>query len=263
MGMLGVIRQDFASIARVCGTGTALRWLANIALHFPKCYRERSLTAADRAMGDGPFQVRYLDRARAIIHGNTPFGGLREIWVRDVYLRNQYLTIDDGDVVVDVGSHQGLFTLLALGHGPNVRTISVEASPGNAANLRRQLAANGWEGRTQICNAFLGAETSYQTEMKAQGDAAPTPFLSEADFVARYDVTRIDLLKVDIEGSEYGLLTPESKLLAMAGQLTLEAHNFCGDPKALAEILTRLGFEMSEPFIHNGCWLIQARRPGR
>src|ERR1700734_723266 len=113
MSHLKTIAADALGISRVCGLTTAVRWLGCIAMTMPQCRQTRNLQPADRRMGDGPFSVA-RSGARARLGGPQVFSGIREIWVRDVYLRGDYLRIPRGASVVDLGANMGNFTCLAL-----------------------------------------------------------------------------------------------------------------------------------------------------
>ena len=115
--MLRVIFADFWGLRRVGGFALAVRWLFAIVFNFRQCRAERNLQPADRAMGEGPFAVR-MDDARARVIGPQVLSGVREIWVRDVYLQRGLLTMPTQGTVVDLGANMGNFTLLALAQGP-------------------------------------------------------------------------------------------------------------------------------------------------
>lgn len=246
--MLAIARQlasDFNGLRRVCGNAFALRWLAQVARHLPTCLAARNLQAADLAFGRGPIRARFAAAATpAQLCGNCIVTGVREIWVRDCYLGDGFLSIADGATVVDLGANVGTFTMLALAHGPTVRAIAVEPSHQAADTIADAARLNGWHDRLQICRAFLGGRTSAQDELAAMPDYAGSCFLSEGEFVRRYGLSRIDLLKCDIEGSEFELLTADSRLLAIARQLSIELHNAMGDAQHFIEMLRGVGFEV-------------------
>src|SRR2546423_5965385 len=176
--MVRIILRDFIGLVRACGIGVALRWLLMIALNLKKCVRARNLQPADLAMGVGPFAAR-LGRARAKLFGAQAISGIREIWGRDVYLDHGRLSILPDATVVDLGANMVNFTVLALGHGPRVRCVSVEGDPRSVEKLRNNLAANGWQGRAEICTQFIGGTTEAQEKLQEEigGDAAR--FISE------------------------------------------------------------------------------------
>jgi FkbM family methyltransferase len=193
----------------VGGLGLALRWLGSVAGHLPACIRAGHLQAADSALGSGPFALRHR-RSQAVLTGPIVVSGIREIWVRDVYLSQDFLRIDPDAIVVDLGANMGNFSMLALGHGPGVRLIAVEPSAERNECFRRQLAANGWEHRVRLERCFLGEQGTAQTELLEQSEYQGAEFISQVEFIERNQLARIDFLKCDIEGSEFGLLTPDS-----------------------------------------------------
>jgi len=108
---------DFFGLSRILGPYFALKWASMILVHFPSILRRKDLQPADQAMGKGPFHVHFRSGVDFRIIGNGVISGIREIYVRDVYLRYGLLTIEDGDVVLDLGANMGNFTNLALAHG--------------------------------------------------------------------------------------------------------------------------------------------------
>ena len=76
-------------------------------------YKTKNLQPADRALGIGPYHVR-RGNAIATLKCNNVISAIREIWVRDVYLKNDFLKIPDEGIVVDLGANVGNFSVLAL-----------------------------------------------------------------------------------------------------------------------------------------------------
>jgi FkbM family methyltransferase len=214
-------------------------------LHVRECVRQRNLQAPDRAMGAGPFRPR-LRGATAIIHDPYAMSSIREIWVRDVYLDGGYLTILPGAMVLDLGANRGFFTALALGSHPDVRCICVEPRLSDCDRIRHMLDVNGWQERAEICSAFIGGETQIQRDMIANEQGIQQEYLSEDEFIRRYNLARIGLLKCDIEGSEFDLFKPGSRLLAMADQVAIEVHAAAADENRakFIELVRSAGFEL-------------------
>jgi FkbM family methyltransferase len=256
-----VILRDARGIARVCGPAMALHWLFCIARSAPQCLAEKNLQPADRLMGRGPFRVR-RGRARATLAGEQVFSGIREIWVRDVYLKNDFLRIEPGAVVLDLGANMGNFSHLALAHDADVSVVAVEPSRMLSETLRESARLNGWDQRVQVERAFIGTSTQVQ-ERVGGGDPeySGVPFVAEADFVERLRLQRIDLLKCDIEGSEFFLIEPESRLLGMARQLAIEIHPWGGNVAQFLARLKALGFVIgSIEYDAGGACIALARR---
>jgi FkbM family methyltransferase len=195
-------------------------------------------------MGDGPFEVSRKS-ARAKLLGPQVFSGIREIWVRDVYLKNDYLKIAPGATVVDLGANLGNFTNLALAQHADVRAIAVEPSLPLSIFIRESLEVNGWTNRAFVKRAFLGTETEVQAAVAA-GDPAYSgaEYISEAAFLAEFNIDRIDFLKCDIEGSEFFLLDPQSKILSMTRNLAIEIHSAGGSIARFLDCVKSAGFQV-------------------
>jgi FkbM family methyltransferase len=143
-------------------------------------------------------------------------------------------TIREGHVFVDVGANVGYFTLLA-GRlvGPRGRVVAVEAHPGLVDILRRNVAMNGLHGRTQVwhraawseattldfhervhfsANSSIGRSDSQgltdlaDRENVVSVEAAPLDDLLQ-------DLPRVDVVKVDVEGSEVQAFTGMDRTL--------------------------------------------------
>jgi FkbM family methyltransferase len=257
------IVKDARGIAAVCGWLTALRWLASIALTLPACLRCHNLQPADQRMGSGPFRVA-RGAARAWLSGPQVFSGIREIWVRDVYLHKDYLDIPPGAVVIDFGANLGNFTNLALAQHPDVRVVAVEPSLGLSSSLLTSVNLNGWADRVAVKRAFVGVSTRVQAAVADIPDYRDAPFITESDFLSEFGIERVDFLKCDIEGSEFFLLEPESRLLSITRNLAIEIHTWGGPVSGFLSRLRDMGYEFgSVTYDATGCCIALCRRPGR
>jgi FkbM family methyltransferase len=261
INFLQVILRDARGIARVCGPGIALRWLWCIASSVRECVAQRNLQPADRLMGHGPFSVR-RGTAQANLAGEQVFTGIREIWVRDVYLKNDFLRIEPGAVVLDLGANMGNFSNLVLAHRAGVSVVAVEPSRMLSETFRASARRNGWLDRVAIERAFIGTETSVQLKIGQEDpEYSGVPYITEEDFLRRLNLQRIDLLKCDIEGSEFFLMNPESRLLGMARQIAIEIHPWGGNVAQFIARLKSLGFTIgSEEYDAGGACIALARR---
>jgi len=240
--MLAKLFGDFRGIARVAGIDIALRWLGCVVATLPSALKTRNLLAADRLMGTGPFRVRHAI-GDALLTGESAFSGLREIWVRDVYASGGFLRVPNHGTVVDLGANMGNFSAMALAANPTVRLIAIEPSAPLGAKWATTMALNGFQGRAQLCRAFIGIFTDKQRSDfendPAYGDA---PTINENEFLQRYAIDHIDFLKCDIEGSEFFMTEPGSRLLDLADRIAIELHDFGGDPQHFLDVLKEKGF---------------------
>jgi FkbM family methyltransferase len=194
-------------------------------------------------MGRGPFAV-VRRGARAMLAGEQVFSGIREIWVRDVYLKNDYLDIPPGALVIDLGANLGNFTNLALAQHADVRVIAVEPSLSLSNCIRDSLRINECSNRASVKRAFLGTETEVQIRASTDPDYRGAEYVSESAFLEEFSVTRVDFLKCDIEGSEFFLLQPGSRLLSITKNLAIEVHPTGGSVRSFLSFLRTTGFEI-------------------
>lgn len=113
-------------------------------------------------------------------------------------------------VAVDVGAHVGNHTVFFAGV-LNLTTYAFEPNPRHFSLLRANLAANGLDGRCTLFNAALGAKPGHGTIDEASatnsGMSRVTSAVSGPIEVTCLDgalphLERLDVLKVDVEGSE-------------------------------------------------------------
>jgi FkbM family methyltransferase len=234
--------SDFAGIVRICGIGRALQWAGCVLLTMPQNLKAKNLLAADRLMGVGPFRVHHAI-GNAVLTGDQAFSGLREIWVRNVYSRDAFLRVPDNGTVVDLGANMGNFSAMGLAANPTARLIAVEPSADIGRKWAATIAANRFQDRAQLCRAFIGIFTDKQTrDVEFDPAYKGVPSIDEGDFLEHYAIDHIDFLKCDIEGSEFFMIEPASKILDIADRVAIEIHDFGGDPQHFLENLKQRGF---------------------
>lgn len=247
MKKLKIVRGDFIGLWRICGSSIAIKWLVLVVANFPRILRRKELLEADAAMGEGPFSVS-LPRYHAIftVMGRGAISGVREMYVRDAYLGGGLLQISDGQTVVDLGANIGNFTNLALAHGSLVRVVAVEPSAGLNCAFEQSVGQNpGYLERTTLIRAFVGQMGELQAGLKNWNENyMEAPWISEEELIKLGSLDKVDFLKCDIEGGEFGLLNSGSKPLAMTQSLAIEIHAFAGDVRAFLRELQSCGFNI-------------------
>ena len=125
MKFINQILSDFREIVKVCGFVTAIKWLFFILLKLPQCIGSKNLQPADKMFGEGPISLKAKYGKIKLIGGQV-FSSIREIWVRRVYLQDDFIKIPDIGTVVDLGANVGAFTMLALANSKACKVIAVE-----------------------------------------------------------------------------------------------------------------------------------------
>ena len=158
--------------------------------------------------------------------------------VRDVFEGDSYRTaiipgiFEQAQLVVDVGAHIGCFAKRVHEMNPRVKIVCIEACPENLAALRKNVgdfaevihAACTYEvGELVLLNAVrpncestggsvvVPADEAEKTDLRQQGykywlDKRLLEKITLEQVLSRTGHEKIDLLKLDCEGSEYSIL---------------------------------------------------------
>jgi FkbM family methyltransferase len=180
--------------------------------------------------------------------------------------------LDDRRIaVLDLGGNIGLFGLYAL-HRWDVESLtSFEPDPANSTLLRATIAANGDQSKWQleqaaVSNAHgrLPFRAGLFAEARAARNGEPAVEVPMVDFFERGKP--VDLLKVDIEGGEWAILTDARFEHVAARAIVIEWHEEgCPETDAHAAILgllARAGYRVvkDDPAEHGGNGVLWALR---
>ncbi|MBI4422725.1 MAG: FkbM family methyltransferase [Elusimicrobia bacterium] len=138
-------------------------------------------------------------------------------------------------VLFDVGSAEGLFSLLFCAAGGDRRAFAYEASPVMCAEARRLAGLNACAARTALHNVAVGErEGSGRFLRRASGyfcpvGTAPDGVEGRAEVVTLDSECRRlglepDIVKIDVEGYEWEVLQGGRKLWARRPLIFLELH---------------------------------------
>jgi FkbM family methyltransferase len=139
--------------------------------------------------------------------------------------------------IVDGGANIGLSALYLARRFPQARIIAVEFEASNFAQLLRNVArspliepvhAGLWptDGSVQVANAHAAKWAFFPTAGGRAGASHGVRAVSISTLMSEHAIERIDLLKLDIEGSEWDLFAdPQSRWLDRVGTLAIELHD--------------------------------------
>ena len=141
------------------------------------------------------------------------------------YLRK---VIGSDAVCVDVGANVGYFTMLMSQAASGGSVHAFEPIPLNAALLRTSMELNGltnlrinqcavgdFVGVVSFSQSFDSAYSSiHNTQRKPLERTLTVPVTTLDDYLERESVTRVDILKVDVEGAEGLVVAGASRLLS-------------------------------------------------
>jgi FkbM family methyltransferase len=163
------------------------------------------------------------------------------------------------DVIVDCGSHIGLFSLIAALKYPNAVLTAYEPEPRNLKVLRQQLAR--FNSRITVVEAAVSAKDGHSSFCVFQSNCGRlddpdrhVPVANEKWFTVR----TIDLdaeadrwqaknllIKIDIEGAEGEVMPMLVTRLPLSTALFLEIHGEEALRERLRQLLVNAGFEVS------------------
>jgi FkbM family methyltransferase len=154
----------------------------------------------------------------------------------DIYIERAGLKA--GDVVFDLGAYCGTSTW-AFSHavGPSGRVFAFEPDSENYAALCRNVETHHlanvtlinkgvWSSSRRVRFSTEGNMGSGVSEiLSRENNAREVEMTSLADAIRDYSLTRVDFVKMDIEGSEVVVLKASGAMLhAMAARLVVEPH---------------------------------------
>lgn len=147
-----------------------------------------------------------------------------------------FKSIKNPMLIVDAGANIGLFSIFMHNHYPNAHIISIEPEEGNFKMLSRN--TEGISEVTPIKSALWPSNTFIKLNDGEDGDWAfmaeeasttaveAIPTITIPEILNQRNSKRIDILKIDIEGSERELFESDyESWLPMVDCLIIELHD--------------------------------------
>lgn len=142
-----------------------------------------------------------------------------------------------GDVIIDIGAHVGMFAIYCAKKFRGVKVLSYEPVPSNVNNARANIELNRVIGISLFDNAVTGDGRRLSLLLHESNTAGATGFLGVPDYPGHLkyevdsvtlddilsEVSKVKLLKIDCEGSEYEVLL-NSTALDKVEYLSAEIH---------------------------------------
>ena len=204
---------DILSVCRHARPASATRWLTSFAAHMTDCQSTRSLVPADRIWVHTGARFQRARGALISLPGAYT-AQAREMYCRNVYLRTGFVRPRTG-WVLDLGANRGLFSVWTALAG--AQAIAVEAQQGFEPQTRRRVAHKGVSDRVHVEIALAGGTVTAGANAgvvaedqvwAASSHGAPQrrpAGVSVAQLMSAYQIGRVGLLKVDIEGGEFAV----------------------------------------------------------
>jgi FkbM family methyltransferase len=170
-------------------------------------------------------------------------------------------TPKEGDTVIDIGAHIGLYTITSSKQVGNTgKVVAIEADPDNFWLLKRNIALNNLTNVLPLNYAVF----STRTRMKLYEQSASAKYNSlmlarartenyvevNADtldsILEQNGITQVNWIKIDVEGAEFEVLKGSTKMLSgETVSLLVEIHNI-NDPRHYDNIVDFLKYHNYE-----------------
>jgi 31-O-methyltransferase len=263
---------------RVLGKWYAVGSLAQFVRYF-RNWRE----VWDAYRTNAPLPPMVLSNGLTLHHdpADDPILLFRELFVHRCYTRDGFYRPRRGDVVLDVGGNIGFFAVSLEWMTPGVRVYSFEPAADTRGRLQHNVTANNLgglvtvypfavtnaPGEVRLNGASLTGHRSLfdrESGANAQGEAVRSINLAQA--IELTEVSQIDLLKVDVEGSEVEIVEgADAATWRKIRRVVVEYHDLFrpGCRERVTRVLAAQGFPFLETLPESdppGLGLIRASR---
>jgi FkbM family methyltransferase len=181
-----------------------------------------------------------------------------------IFVYREYRCLDDvgrADLVIDCGANVGYSSAYFLSRYPEARLVAIEPDPENFAMLERNLAPYGdrctlvrgalWSSSSGVVVTPPPAGRQLEWAVKVRsaepGEEPTVPTVDVASLLRDAGTDRVTILKIDIEGSEREVFSPDSDArtwLDRVDNLVIELHGKqCRD--IFMDAIDGFGFELS------------------
>ncbi len=170
--------------------------------------------------------------------GSTDRFILNEVWIHKSYNPKRF-KINPKNIVVDIGAHAGIFTILASYYAKNGQVYAFEPFKENYNLLLENIKLNK-ASNVQAINKAVSDKSGklkfYVSQTKNKGQNSMYKLgegqkeisvekISFKDFIRK--IPKIDFLKIDCEGAEYEILFSLNKNeLEKIKKISMEFHNY-------------------------------------
>jgi len=210
--------------------------------------------------------------------------GVDHVPIIEIFLREDYGTIEDGAVILDLGANIGIFAVYAAMSARDVTVYAYEPMADFFTLMQENIRLNTLNGAVRCFNAAVAGD-AHSRDLFVQGPGLFFPTLvpanqdsmtrkinvactTLADILDSNELERVDLLKMDCEGAEYEILygTPR-RYFDRVREIRMEYHDRPEkghNAQALATFLKGAGYdEIIQPAAATaGTGTLWARRHG-
>ena len=194
------------NVFKSLGIFNYLIFLTFVLKNVTKIAKERNMNSLDKEIGrrniftsfnfknfDIKFDCNYTDRL--ILEESFSFGIIREIFIRNTYfIHLPTKAYNKCKIVVDLGANRGCFSTLMTPVAEKI--LSVEVQNKYNKSISHNLELNNFHNY-KVENSYVGG--------KGQFFNNANNFKTIDELFKKYEIDFCDIIKIDIEGSEFQL----------------------------------------------------------
>jgi len=206
----------------------------------------------------------------------------KEIFMADVYNIGALMRVlPDDPLVIDIGANAGFFDILLLSKIKNAQIYAYEPLSSNIERMRSVASSNRRFDKSVIINPFAvtGASSEmlrlYAQDTEDNQVVASSlkgfntdnikelwiPAISFSEIMANMPKAKIDLLKMDCEGSEYDIvLNTPPDVMRRVERMLVEVHDIDNqfNINTFSRYLGELGYDVNYTSINGFCYALEA-----
>jgi len=186
------------------------------------------------------FIREFQDGIKCVIRDKSDAIAFFEIFFLDSYNFLKGFSINKNDVVIDIGAHIGYFTVFASKQAVQGKIYSFEPSSNSFKILKKNISINNLKNvfaenlgvlknsghATLFVNENYAITNSIFKNDKPEFSKEDISIISIPDIVKKYQINKIDFLKLDCEGSEYEIILNLPKdVLKKIVKISVEVHS--------------------------------------
>ena len=200
------------------------------------------------------FSLPFPLKGKLLMKSWTDHGPYEEIYIKDIYSQK---ILKGGMNVIDVGANIGVYTVLAAEKvGKNGKVIAIEPETENYKRLIENIQLNNFrnvisqnigltdhEGFEKLYfSSFVGHSLIFQEDKNSY---IKVPVKTIDKLVEELNLKKIDIIKIDTEGSELPVLKGAEKTLKSNPNLKLiiAAEHYPSEIEEVCQFLNKRGFK--------------------
>ena len=196
------------------------------------------------------FKIPGLEHPVFIRRESSDFAVFEEIFIDGHY---EGLLGKNADTIIDAGANIGLTTLYFLKYYPNAVIVCVEPEPENYAMLLMNtrsyknvtcLNKGLWSNTARLRIRDLRTDSWAFEVMETTNENDSFPAVTISDILAERHLPTVDILKIDIEGSEREVFDTGAQWIDQVKYVMVEIHEDMrkGAHQSVMNLMTQYGF---------------------